>query len=67
MNEFTASQLRLVNALIAARIQEASQERLVSASQSSRPSRLRRSIGHSIVRIGERLAAEPALQSARSR
>jgi hypothetical protein len=64
MNEFTASQLRLVNALIAARITEASNERL---NASSRPSRIRQSIGHSIIRIGERLVAEPPLEPARSR
>jgi hypothetical protein len=64
MYEQTASQLRLVHALIAARITEASNERL---SASSRPSRIRRSIGHSMIRIGERLAAEPPLQPARSR
>jgi hypothetical protein len=63
MNEHATSQLRLVHALIAARLQEADNQRLVHR---PRPG-FRRSIGHSMIRIGERLAAEPPLQPARSR
>jgi hypothetical protein len=63
MYEQPASQLRLVHALIAARVQEADNQRLASG----RHSGIRRSIGHSMIRIGERLAAEPRLQPARSR
>jgi hypothetical protein len=63
MYEQPASQLRLVHALIAARRQEADNRRQLAA----RPSSFRRSIGHSMIRIGERLAAEPPLQPARSR
>jgi hypothetical protein len=61
MNE--QSQLRLVHALIAARLQEAEGQRLADQRRSS----VRRSVGHMIIRIGERLAAEPPLQPARSR
>ena len=63
MYEQPASQLRLIHALIAARLEEADNQRLVHR---RRPS-FRRSIGHSMIRIGERLAAEPPLQPARSR
>jgi hypothetical protein len=63
MYEQPASQLRLVHALIAARLQEADNQRLVNRRRSS----FRRSIGHSMIRIGERLVAEPRLQPARSR
>jgi hypothetical protein len=63
MYEQPASQLRLVHALIAARVQDADNQRLADQRRSS----IRRSIGHSIIRIGERLAAEPALEPARSR
>jgi hypothetical protein len=63
MYEQTASQLRLVHALIAARLQEADNQRLVNR----RHPGFRRSIGHSMIRIGERLAAEPPMQPARSR
>ncbi len=43
-------------------IEEAARERLLDP----RPS-LRRSLGHSIIRIGERLAAEPSFELARPR
>jgi 50S ribosomal subunit-associated GTPase HflX len=50
-------QLRLANDRIRERIDEASRARL--AVRDERPS-LRRSVGHSMIRIGERLAAEPS-------
>jgi hypothetical protein len=52
-------QLRLANERIAHAIRTADHERLAQP----RPS-LRRSVGHSIIRIGERLAAEPSLRPA---
>jgi hypothetical protein len=63
MYEQPGFQLRLIHALIAARLQEADNQRLM---RRPRPG-FRRSIGHSMIRIGERLAAEPPLQPARSR
>jgi hypothetical protein len=62
-------QLRLANDRIAERLREATEARLAARSEpvdSNRPT-IRRSIGQSMIRIGERLAAEPPLQSARSR
>ena len=41
-------------------IEEAARERLLGSRRS-----LRRSLGHTIIRIGERLAAEPSLELAR--
>ena len=46
-------------------IRAAARERQIAAASSGRSS-IRRSIGFSIIRIGERLAAESALSSARS-
>ena len=63
MYEQPVSQLRLVHALIAARFEEADNQRLAKRRRSS----FRRSIGHSMIRIGVRLAAEARLQTARSR
>ena len=45
-------------------IRETARQRLVA--QSSTPS-LRRSVGRTIIRIGERMAAEPSMSLARSR
>jgi hypothetical protein len=62
-------QLRLANDRIAERLREATEARLAAGSEpvdANRPT-IRRSIGQSMIRIGERLAAEPQLQSARSR
>ncbi len=56
-------QLWLANARITARIQEATNDRLVDP---YRPT-VRRSLGHSIIKIGERVAEEPPLTVARSR
>ena len=67
MQENAQIQLRLVNDRIATRIREASDARLI-ASRTSVPTRsVRRTVGHSIIRIGERLAAEPHFQPARPR
>ena len=56
--------LYLVNEAHARQIREAALARQVP----SRPQRqLRRSIGHSIVRLGERLAGEPSFELVRSR
>ncbi|MDQ6793966.1 MAG: hypothetical protein M3067_03870 [Chloroflexota bacterium] len=63
MNSQTHLQLRLANDLLAQRLLDANNARL--AASLARPS-IRRSIGHSIIRIGERLAAEPNLQPART-
>jgi len=57
------SRLRLAHDRIARRIAEAADDRRATA---NRPS-IRRSVGRSFIRIGERLAAEPHLQPARSR
>jgi hypothetical protein len=63
MNSHAHLQLRLANELLAQRLLDASNARL--AASVARPS-MRRSIGHSIIRIGERLAAEPNFQPART-
>jgi hypothetical protein len=63
MNSHAHIQLRLANELLAQRLLDASNARL--AASLARPS-MRRSIGHSIIRIGERLAAEPNFQPART-
>ena len=63
MSSHAHIQLRLANELLAQRLLDASNARL--AASVTRPS-MRRSIGHSIIRIGERLAAEPNLQPART-
>jgi hypothetical protein len=63
MNSHAHIQLRLANELLAQRLLDASNARL--AASLTRPS-MRRSIGHSIIRIGERLAAEPNFQPART-
>jgi len=63
-------QLRLANERIDERLRQRALERLAAAAAVDAPvgSRrtLRRSIGLSIIRIGERLAAESPLSSARS-
>jgi hypothetical protein len=58
-------QLRLANERIREQHLAAARARLPQ--RPSRPSSLRRSIGHSIIRIGARLAAEPNLRPAQSR
>jgi hypothetical protein len=63
LNGHAHIQLRLANELLRQRALDASNARL--AASLARPS-IRRSIGHSIIWIGERLAAEPNLQPART-
>ncbi len=64
MQSYAEIRLRQAHERIAARIEEASIERAAAATraQSAQPRRqsFRRSIGYSIIRIGERLAAEPS-------
>ena len=57
MHSYGQDRLRLANDRIRERIDEASRARL--AGRNDRSS-LRRSIGNSMIRIGERLAAEPS-------
>ena len=57
MQNYGSFQLRLANDRIRERIDEASRARLVARDE--RPS-LRRSVGQSMIRLGERLAAEPS-------
>jgi hypothetical protein len=57
LNSYGQDRLRLANERIRERIDEASRARL--AGRKERPS-LRRSVGNSMIRIGERLAAEPS-------
>jgi hypothetical protein len=52
-------QLRLANMRIQERIDEAARARLAGRVRDERSS-LRRSVGHSMIRIGKRLAAEPS-------
>ena len=69
MNHIGSQQLRLVNGLLAERIRAAADARRASeaTAQIASSTSFRRSVGHQIIRIGERLAAEPHLQPARSR
>jgi hypothetical protein len=64
-NEMLSPQMRLdlARERRARDIEEAARMRLIG----SRPMSLRRSLGYSIIRIGERLAAEPSLELARPR
>ena len=55
MQSYGQIQLRLANERIRERIEEASRARLVG--RNDRPS-LRRSVGNSMIRLGQRLAAE---------
>ncbi len=61
MNIHPQYSLLLANDRIARELRAASDARHVLR----QPSRIRRSVGRSIIRIGERLAAEPALRPAR--
>ncbi len=63
MQNFAEYQLRLVNERHAEEFRQAAVAR-----QFARPSQsIRRAVGQSIVRIGERLAGEPSLELVRSR
>jgi hypothetical protein len=64
MKSYSEIQLLLANDRIRSRVIAAAESRL--APREIRPS-FRRSVGHQIIRIGERLAEEPYLQPARSR
>ena len=66
MKSFGEMQLLLANDRIRSRVIEAANARLVRAEAEHRPS-IRRSVGHQMIRIGERLAEEPGFQPARSR
>ncbi len=57
MQSYGNAQLRLANDRIRERIDEASRARLAGRDERSS---LRRSVGNSMIRIGERLAAEPS-------
>jgi hypothetical protein len=63
-NEMLSPQMRLdlARERHARDIEEAARMRLIDSRSS-----IRRSLGHSIIRIGERLAAEPSLELARPR
>ena len=63
MNNYAAIRLRVANERAARLRLEASNHRLATANRAP----IRRSIGHSIIRIGERLAAEPNRRPARTR
>ncbi len=68
MGNFARYQLRLANERIADRIREAADARhAADARPGADRHSFRRSIGHGIIRIGERLAEEPHFQPARSR
>jgi hypothetical protein len=64
MNEQGNLSLLLAHAVMRSEIEAAARARLVKRHDRSP---LRRSIGRRIIRFGERLAAEPHLQPARSR
>jgi hypothetical protein len=57
MHSYGNAQLRLANDRIRDRIDEARRARLAGRDERSS---LRRSVGNSMIRIGERLAAEPS-------
>jgi hypothetical protein len=61
MNEHASIQLWLANERAASQMREASNSRLATANTTQ----FRRTVGLSIIRIGERLAAEPSLRPAR--
>jgi hypothetical protein len=57
VQSYGTNQLRLANIRIQERIDEASRARLARRDERSS---LRRSVGNSMIRIGQRLAAEPS-------
>jgi hypothetical protein len=57
LQSYGSNQLRLANIRIQERIDEASRARLAGREERSS---LRRSVGNSMIRIGQRLAAEPS-------
>ena len=66
MKNYRELQLLLANDRIRSRVITAANARLARPVAEPRAS-IRRSVGHQIIRIGERLAEEPHLQPARSR
>ncbi len=67
MQHIAQNQLRLANDRIADRVRDASQVRLARSARPAGGRSVRRSVGHQIIRIGARLAAEPHLEPARFR
>ena len=67
MQHIAQNQLRLANDRIADRVRDASHVRLAASARPAGGRSVRRSVGHRIIRIGARLAAEPHLQPARFR
>jgi len=66
MKNYSELQLLLANDRIRSRVITAANARLARPVAEPRTS-IRRSVGHQIIRIGERLAEEPHFQPARSR
>ena len=66
MKNHSELQLLLANDRIRSRVAAAATARLASPAADARPS-FRRSVGHQIIRIGERLAEDSYLQPVRSR
>lgn len=63
MQNYAQHRLQLSQERIERDIQHAADSRRAAHSETS----IRRSLGHRIIRFGERLAAEPSLELARSR
>ena len=63
MQNYAQHRLRLSQERIERDIQHAADSRRAARSEAS----IRRSVGHRIIRFGERLAAEPSLELVRSR
>jgi hypothetical protein len=67
MHAHTQLRLRLANERIAQEHRHAAQSRLALAMRDRHRLTLRRRLGRSIIRIGERLASERAFEAARAR
>jgi hypothetical protein len=67
MHAHTQLRLRLANERIAHEHRHAAQSRLAFAARDRDRLTLRRRLGRSIIRIGERVASERALEAARAR
>jgi hypothetical protein len=67
MQEQTRNSVWIANEIRRWQIAEAAWTRSARKSTEPRPRPIRRAIGRSIIRIGERVAAEPAFRPARSR
>jgi hypothetical protein len=66
MNEQARYRLRIANEIRQRQIDEAASWRIARADRGRQSQPIRRFIGRSIIRIGERLAAEPSILPARS-